>query len=175
MSEIIDSISINPILEVQYYLKEISKYKPEIIIDSINGIYDSKTKDAVEKFQQLYGLPPNGIIDLATWSKLIYEYNKFFKMKNTPNMLDCFPSNISEVKLGDEKNIVYIIQILINNMEEKFKNYNKVNITGIYDQETESEIKKFQAMNKLPITGAVDVKTWNSLSAINNVCKMHES
>lgn len=173
MSELNDIISINPVKEIQMYLKEISKHNSEIIIEHTDGIFDSETKKAVTIFQKIYGLPPNGTVDLATWSKLLYEYNKITSIDNTPNKLDCFPSNAIEIKLGDEKPIVYIIQILVNNFSKKYNNFNNLDITGKYDVATEESIKKFQAMNKLPITGKVDIKTWNSITCINNICKLH--
>ncbi len=174
MSEIHDVLNINPIREMQIYLREISKYAPEIIIEHTDGIFDSETKEAVVNFQKMYGLSPTGTVDLATWNKLIYEYNKIANKDNIPNKFDCFPSNVTEIKPGDEKPIVYIIQILINNFNNKYKNFDNVNVTGIYDEATEAAVKKFQSINKLPITGIVDIKTWNSLTAINNVCRLHD-
>nr|WP_312578820.1 peptidoglycan-binding domain-containing protein [Sedimentibacter sp.] len=174
MGELINTINDNTITKIQIYLKEISKYRPEIIVENTDGVFDSGTKKAITKFQEIYGMQPTGTIDLSTWTKMIYEYNKYSKMNNTPNKLDCFPSNISEIKLDDEKDIVYIIQILLNGFSKKYKNFKRVDITGIYDNETEDAIKKFQTINKLPVTGIVDIKTWNSLSSVNNTCRLHE-
>lgn len=174
MSEQNDNISVNPISKIQIYLKEISKHRPEIIIEHTDGVFDSETKNAVTKFQEIYGLPPNGIVDLATWNKIIYEYNKYLNPNNIPNKIDCFPGNVLEIKPGDEKDIVYVIQILLNNFNKKYKNFNKIDINGYYDKETEDAVKQFQSINKLPVTGIVDIKTWNSLSTINNVCRMHD-
>jgi peptidoglycan hydrolase-like protein with peptidoglycan-binding domain len=174
MSEIKDIININPVKEIQMYLKEISKHNSNISIKHTDGIFDSETKEAVTIFQRIYGLPPNGTVDLATWSKLLYEYNKITSTDNIPNKLDCFPDNVTEIKLGDKKSIVYIIQILINDLSKKYNNINNIDITGVYDEATEAAVKQFQSINKLPITGIVDIKTWNSLTCINNVCRMQD-
>jgi len=174
MSEMIDNVNFNPIEEIQIYLKEISKQNPEIVIVHTDGIFDSETKAAVIKFQELYSLPPTGIVDLATWSKLVYEYNKISNTNIAPSKLDCFPANVAEVKLKDEKDIVYIIQILINNFSKRYKNFNQIVVTGVYDESTETAVKQFQSMNKLSETGITDIKTWNSLTSINNICRLHD-
>ena len=174
MIKLYSDMNISPIAEVQHYLREISKYRPEIPLLNPDGIFDSKTQEAVKEFQKIYGLPQTGIVDLITWNTLVNEYNKYESISRAPNKLDCFPNKNHEVKPGDEKDIVYIIQILLNNFNKKYNNYNKVNITGKYDHETEEAIKIIQATNMLPVTGIVDKTTWNSLSTINNTCKLHE-
>jgi carbonic anhydrase len=39
----------------------------------------------------------------------------------------------------------------------------KNKVLGLYDHETEKNVKNFQARNELPSTGVVDTKTWNKL------------
>jgi len=174
MSKLNESMNVNPISEIQLYLKEISKYRSEIIMEQTDGVFGPETKKAVIAFQEIYGLPPTGIVDLATWSKMISEYNRYINMSDTPNKLDCFPGNISEIKLEDEKDIVYIIQVLLNNFSKKYKNFDIIEVTGIYNQETEDAVKKFQTINRLPLTGIVNIKTWNALSNVNNICRFHD-
>lgn len=174
MIKLYDGININPVTEIQFYLREISKYIDDIPLINPDGIYDSVTREAVTKFQLIKGLPQTGVVDLNTWYALVEEYNKYKGLNILPNKLECFPSEKVEIRNGDEFDIVYIIQILINSFNKKYKNYNKVNVTGKYDSETEYAIKQFQASNKLPVTGIVDKETWNSLSAINNTCRLYD-
>lgn len=174
MIELYSNTNISPVTEVQYYLREISKYRPEIPLLNPDGIYESKTKEAVTEFQKIYNLTPTGIVDLITWNTLVNEYSKCKNINSTPNKLECFPTKLCEVKQDDECDIVFIIQILINNFNRKYKNYNKLNITGKYNYDTEDAIKKFQVASKLPVTGIVNKETWNSLSTINNICKLYD-
>jgi len=164
----------NPIMEMQHYLREISKHRPEIPVLNPDGIYDSKTKEAVTKFQEIYGLPATGIVDLKTWNLLVSEYSKCYNMCNPPNKVALFTHNDLEVKLGDESDMVYIIQILLKNFSKKYKNYNTLNITGKYNQETENAVKQFQNATKLPETGIVDITTWNALTHINDTCNLYK-
>jgi len=174
MSEINDSTNLNPITEIQIYLKIISKQSPEIIVTHTDGIFDSETRNSIIKFQELYNLPPTGIVDIATWGKLLYEYNKITSINITPNKLDCFPSDVIEIKFGDEKSVVYIIQTLLNNFSSRYKNFNNISLNGIYNQETVDAVRKFQSVIKLPETGVMDIKTWNALTNISRICRMHD-
>jgi hypothetical protein len=56
--------------QIQEELARISKSYPAIPTISADGIYGPKTKAAVEKFQQVFGLPVTGIIDYPTWYKI---------------------------------------------------------------------------------------------------------
>lgn len=164
----------NPIVEVQFYLREIAKYKPEIPTVYIDGIYNSTTKEAVTVFQNIYGLSPTGKVDLNTWNLIVNEYSKYYTIKSEPNKVACFPSNIINIKLGDDDDIVYVIQYLLRNLNKKYKNYTAVNMSGTYDQYTYEAIRQFQKSNMLPVTGIVDKATWNSLATINDTCRLHE-
>ena len=164
----------NPIMEMQHYLREISKYRPEIPVLNPDGIYDSKTKESVTKFQEIYGLPTTGIVDMKTWNVLVDEYSKYINTSNAPNKVSLFPDIDLEVKLGDEIDIVYVIQILLKNFRRKYKNYNTVDINGRYNQETEDAVKQFQNAAKLPATGIVDKITWNALTHINDTCNLYK-
>lgn len=175
MIKLYSDINISPIAEVQYYLREVSKHVPGIPATNPDGIYDNKTREAVKEFQKTYGLPVTGIVDLITWNKLIGEYDKYERKSRPPNKLDCFPNSSCEVKIDDECEIVYIIQILLNNFNKKYKNYKIVNITGKYDNETLNAVKCFQHANLLPTTGIVDKSTWDALSTINNTCHLYRT
>jgi len=164
----------NPIVEVQFYLREIAKYKPEIPTVYIDGIYNSTTKEAVTVFQNIYCLPPTGTVDLNTWNAIVSEYSKYYAITCEPNKVACFPSSTINIKLGDDDDVVYIIQYLLKNLNKKYKNYIAVNMSGTYNQDTFEAIKQFQKLNMLPVTGIVDKITWNSLATINDTCRLHE-
>jgi len=164
----------DPVKEVQFYLKEISKYHPEIPIVYPDGIYNSKTKEAVTEFQRIYELPTTGIVDLNTWNQIVKEYGNCYEITSAPNQISCFPHTEFNINLDDEDDLVYVIQFLLRKLNKKYKNYIEVNITGKYDQATIDAIKQFQTTNKLPVTGIVDKTTWNSLARINDTCRLYD-
>lgn len=59
---------------VQQELNVISKAYPALPKLSEDGIYGTKTKECVKKFQQIFDLPVTGIVNFATW----YEISRIY-------------------------------------------------------------------------------------------------
>ncbi|WP_326908239.1 peptidoglycan-binding domain-containing protein [Sedimentibacter sp. MB31-C6] len=162
----------NPVLELQLYLIDISKEHPEIPRILPSGTYDARTKEAVIAFQEYSNLPVTGTVDYNTWNSIVKMHKQCCQ---TPNQVACFPSKIKELKYGDEETVVYFLQLILNNFHNKYKNFPPVSITGKYDRETEAAVKEFQKSNNLPVTGMVNIEAWNSLTTINNVCRLYDN
>lgn len=56
--------------QLQEQLARISRAYPAIPTVTADGIYGNRTKEAVEKFQSVFGLPVSGIVDYPTWYKI---------------------------------------------------------------------------------------------------------
>lgn len=56
--------------QLQEQLARISRAYPAIPTITADGIYGNRTKEAVEKFQSVFGLPVSGIVDYPTWYKI---------------------------------------------------------------------------------------------------------
>lgn len=163
----------NPILEIQLYLNDIARIYPEIPSVYPTGIYDERTRNSVMEFQKYFSLPVTGVVDLATWEKIISEHKICLHGINVPTSVSCFPSNISEFKLNDQHNCIYMLQIVLNNFRRHYPNYIEVPITGIYDERTEDAVKQFQQLSGLPVTGVLNRITWNTLNLINDTCRLY--
>ena len=59
-----------PVRSVQEYLNRISENYPLIPRVSQDGIYGSKTSEAVKVFQGVFNLPRTGVVNYATWYKI---------------------------------------------------------------------------------------------------------
>ncbi|HAN20161.1 MAG: peptidoglycan-binding protein [Clostridiales bacterium GWF2_36_10] len=59
---------------IQQQLNAISNNYPAIPKLAVDGVFGVKTRAAVQKFQQIFGLPETGIVDFATW----YEISNIF-------------------------------------------------------------------------------------------------
>lgn len=59
-----------PVRTIQRQLNAISNNFPAIPKVRVDGTFGQSTKDAVEKFQEVFYLPPNGIVDYPTWYKI---------------------------------------------------------------------------------------------------------
>ena len=60
----------NKVYQMQQQLARIAKSYPAIPTIVPDGIYGNKTKEAVEKFQSVFGLPVTGIVDYNTWYEI---------------------------------------------------------------------------------------------------------
>lgn len=56
--------------KIQEQLNRISDAYPLLKKIAVDGIYGKQTANAVKTFQQIFGLPQTGVIDLATWYKI---------------------------------------------------------------------------------------------------------
>ena len=64
----------NKVYQMQQQLARIAKSYPAIPAIVPDGIYGNKTKEAVEKFQSVFGLPVTGIVDYNTWYEILNIY-----------------------------------------------------------------------------------------------------
>ena len=60
---------------LQYMLRVLSAYIPEIPPVTVDGIFGPDTRNAVLALQMQYGLPQTGIVDYDTWNELYAQYS----------------------------------------------------------------------------------------------------
>lgn len=60
----------NNVRMIQEQLNTISTAYPMIPTIAVDGIYGPQTANAVSTFQQIFGLPATGVVDIATWYKI---------------------------------------------------------------------------------------------------------
>lgn len=60
---------------MQEYLNKISTVYPEIPSVNVTGYFGPMTKNAVIAFQNLFGIPPQGLIGAVTWDKIAEVYS----------------------------------------------------------------------------------------------------
>lgn len=56
--------------QLQQQLNRIHQNYPAIPTVTADGIYGTRTRDAVRKFQSVFGLPATGIVDFPTWYRI---------------------------------------------------------------------------------------------------------
>lgn len=161
-----DSASI---FEAQTYLNKLHYTTgKEIPIVNPDGIFGKETTAAVRRFQELFGLPITGEIDLATWNALYESYLLAEIEDGLPTPLLVFP-NESGYKLeeGERSDIVFIVQFILRRLSNIYPSI-KGTSSGIYDEKTTSNIREFQKIYSLPQNGIVDKITWNALARAFN-------
>ena len=161
---------VNPIYEIQQYLRALTQSGYEIPVVIPDGIYGTETSEAVKAFQFLVGLPQTGRVDYATWQALVAAYES--AQKNALGSAPIYPFEEillgGKIKQGDVLPLIYIIQIILRTIGIAYKNLDAQAITGIYDAQTAENVRDFQKINGIPITGEVDRITWDRLAQAYN-------
>ena len=154
------------ISELQRNLYDISFVNEKIPPIIPDGIYGKETAQAVKAFQYANNLDATGEADSQTWTAIM-DYCKSLKR---PMSIFVIPKNF-DLSLNSPKDMIYIIQVMLNRLSEDFHNFPQIEINGLYS----SEMKKALA-NFSEISGAncekFDVNAWNMLAELYNARKM---
>lgn len=153
--------------KLQELLLDVVTLYPSLPIVTIDGIFNSETKNAVKEFQELNGLTPSGIVDDMTWNKLQYLSNKnpnrVDALVNGVDFLDQSENIISEGSTGD---FVKELQEYLNIAADKYPSIGKLNVDGIFGPKTKAAVIEFQKLNDLTPDGIVGTNTWEALSKL---------
>ena len=151
--------------KLQELLLDVVTLYPSLPIVTIDGIFNSATKNAVKEFQELNGLTPSGIVDDMTWNKLQYLSNKNLNrvdaLVNGVDFLDQSENIISEGSTGD---FVKELQEYLNIAADKYPSIGKLKVDGIFGPKTKAAVIEFQKLNDLTPDGIVGTNTWEVLS-----------
>ncbi len=155
------------VTQVQAALNTIGENYPAIPrIDPVDGIFGTQTEEAVRQFQQIFSLTADGIVGRATW----YQINRIYvavqrlaelrSQGQTEYLIGPFPQSLS---LGNSGDPVFLLQYILDVIQEFDSSIPPVEQNGIYDTATQNAVRAFQLEKGLPVTGDVDEQTWNML------------
>ena len=153
------------ITNLQSYLRQLSYFDLEIEPIAINGTWNDETQNALIAFQRANGLAPTGVADEQTWNLLFSQYKNSLEENSPPSSVPFFPREPSgeSLGLGDEGFVVAVIQYMLQELSILYDNLESVEISGKYDEKTQSAVSEFQKRNLLPQNGRVNKQTWNKL------------
>ena len=155
------------IFNLQRYLRQLSRFDPDIPSVDEDGIFGDETRASLAAFQAKYGLPVTGTADTETWARLFNEYLASVESRTRPDPVFIFPRFPTDFSVGrgDENIYVAVIQLLIRDIITLYgKDAAELPIDGIFGEITEQAIRDFQRIQRLPEDGRVDRITWNRLA-----------
>lgn len=153
---------------LQLRLNRISDNYPSIPKIALpDGVFSFDTENAVKRFQEIFGLTPDGIVGNATWYRILFLYNAVKRLNelnsegiSLEEVTDQFPEAAVPGSQGDDvRNIQYLLAYIAQFYEE----IPPITLDGIYGPATENAVRAFQQLFELPVTGEVDLITWDSL------------
>lgn len=166
--ELSEGMAGNEVKNIQVQLNRISRNYPAIPkIAQTDGIFGADTREAVQKFQEIFDLQPTGIVNEATWYKIAYIYTSVKRLAELSSEGLSFEETekqfANEQKIGSQGFQVREIQYYLAVIGAYYDSVLPVEITGYFGEETEKSVKSFQQVFGLPQTGVVDRQTWNDL------------
>ena len=154
---------------VQYFLKFLAYFNPELQDVNIDGIFGDNTYNAVVTFQRLYGLEPDGIVGIRTWNMLLNAYQGV--LNSLPNEYKSYSSFLYPgyfITSGATGNAVVQLQTFLRTIAQNDPSVPMVTVDGVYGPQTEAAVKIIQARNDIPKSGQVGPLTWNAIAGLYN-------
>ena len=139
---------------IQTYLNYISAFYSEINTVNVDGVYGNASKEQVEAFQTLFGLPVTGIVNSTTWNSITDVYTLISAIVLYPG---------TPLRIGDNNRYVAYLQIYLNDIASINENISPFVIDGIFGENTRQAVEEFQRFYNLPVDGVVGRETWNKI------------
>ena len=153
------------ILNLQRYLRQLSYHHPQITPPPIDGIFERDTEESLKDFQAMVGLPVTGRADRRTWDALYAMYRASIAENEPPRTVAILPFVAGEILLqkGDEGFTINVLQYMLRELGESLAELEKIEVSGIFDENTARAVRLFRVQNGLPEGETVDLVTWNTL------------
>lgn len=154
-------------LKVQ--LNRIGQNYPAIPVIKNDSVYFTVDMvDAVKKFQEVFNLKVNGIVDKSTWYKIKYIYNAVKKIS------DIYSEGISideaslvfskKLVLGDKGKFIRALNYYLNTIAYFDDDIPFFNLSGdLFTEDTLEMVISFQNKYNISSTGEVNQETWKLL------------
>lgn len=155
------------IFNLQRYLRQLSRFDPDIPTVDEDGIFGEETRLSLEAFQRKYSLPITGVADAETWAKLFNEYLASVEARTRPDPVYVFPRHPADYSIGrgDQNVYVAIVQLLLRDIITLYgEDAERLPLDGVFGEVTEQAVRDFQRIQRLPENGRVDRITWNRLA-----------
>ena len=156
------------VVTVQVMLNRISQSYPAIPkIPSADGLFGARTEAAVQKFQQIFNLTPDGIVGRATWYALVRYYIAVTRMAELRSQGQRFYANswatTDPIEQGDRGIKVEHLQYMLSVLSSYIPEIPPVAVDGIFGTATREAVVAAQRRFDLPQTGVVNAVTWDEI------------
>lgn len=156
------------VVVVQASLNRISQNYPSIPkISPVDGIFGAQTEAAVRRFQEVFGLEPDGVVGKATWYALVRIYTAVTSLSELRSQGQRFYSiswaTTNPISRGDTGVKVEHLQYMLSVLSAYIPEIPPVTVDGIFGSATENAVLAAQRRFGLPQTGVVNAETWDEI------------
>ena len=153
--------------EIQRYLRALGYYDERIPPVSIDGMYNPETAAAIEAFQSISGLPVTGEVDKPTFDALVEEYGRIFGLTSPALRINGFPDNEKILVIGNTGYDVYLLQVMLKALSDRYDNIYSVEIDGVYSPATDEAVNAVKRASQIDSVGT-DKQTWDAITLLYN-------
>ena len=154
------------VFELQYLLALIAEFNNEIETPTIDGIFGSGTKNALESFERAYGLTVDGTVSQADWDSLYREYvgiltslpEGYFNSVTVP-----YGGRV--LRLGTSGDDVKLLQEYLNYIAETYTEIPRLEADGVFGVGTQAAVVAYKNIFGLEPTPIVGSSTWDSITS----------
>lgn len=158
----------NSVQQIQIRLNRISKNFSAIPkINTVSGIFDKITEDAVRAFQSAFDLTEDGLVGKDTWYAIQRTYSAVKRLNDLASeglsreeVSGIFNTTLS---IGDTGSEVFELQYLLALIAEYNNEISPPSIDGIFGEGTRSSLEAFQRAYGLSVDGIVNIDDWDRL------------
>lgn len=156
------------VVVIQSALNRISQNYPAIPkIANVDGIFGPITEATVRKFQEVFGLAPDGIVGQATWYAIVRLYVAVTSLAELRSQGQQFYainwSPPTTLQIGNTGDKVRQLQYMLSVLSSHIPSIPPINVDGIYGNATRAAVLAAQRRFRLPETGTVGAQTWEAI------------
>lgn len=128
-------------------------------------LFNDETRRAVQTFQRIFNLSPDGIVGETTWNKIAYIYVAVMRLAELGGEDIPLPGQrpAGTLRRGSSGETVRLAQYFLRVIALYDDELPPITIDGIYGSATENAVRTFQKMQGLTVDGIIGTATWNAL------------
>ena len=152
---------------IQFYLRILSYFIPEVPYIEDDGIFGERTYEAVTAFQRYAGLTPDGIVGRNTWNAIVNEFDNIaYNLQSEFSIASTLPAPGYILTTGSRGENVRVMQTYINAIAQSNPSVPSVSVDGVYGNATADAVREIQRLSGLEQTGEIGPITWNEIVSL---------
>jgi len=153
---------------LQYYVRILGCYYPDVPIIEITGYFGPETTEAIIELQKKYGIIVDGVVGIQTWAELDRDYKSIYTRipEGCLENKSIYPGYLLIKGMGDRN--VTLIQTYLEKISQFYPQIPRVEVTGIFDEQTEAAVRVIhkEFLGEDNIEPVIGPNTWNQIALL---------
>lgn len=153
---------------LQYYIRVLGCYYPDVPIIEITGYFGPETTEAIMELEKKYGIIVDGVVGIQTWAELDRDYRSIYTKipEGCLGNKSIYPGYLLIKGMGDRN--VKLIQTYLEKISQFYPQIPKVEVTGIFDEQTEAAVRVIhkEFLGEDNIEPVIGPNTWNQIALL---------